>query len=111
MLSNTADTYFLQVSQIRMSCLVMSLRLQVNYSLAPDEMQSGKPFLGICLGLQLMFEGSTESGGVEGLGIVPGAVAEFDRSKGRPVPHIGWNSLQERQVLHSRVLFHCHGHS
>lgn len=61
-------------------------------------MQSGKPFLGICLGLQLMFEGSTESGGVEGLGIVPGAVSEFDRSKGLPVPHIGWNSLQERQA-------------
>jgi imidazoleglycerol phosphate synthase glutamine amidotransferase subunit HisH len=59
-------------------------------------MQSGKPFLGICLGLQLMFEGSTESGGVEGLGIVPGAVSEFNRLNGLPVPHIGWNSLQER---------------
>ena len=46
-----------------------------------------------------MFEGSTESGGVEGLGIVPGSVSEFDRSKGLPVPHIGWNSLQERQAL------------
>ena len=43
-----------------------------------------------------MFEGSTESGGVEGLGIVPGSVSEFDRSRGLPVPHIGWNSLQER---------------
>ena len=58
-----------------------------------------------------MFEGSTESGGVEGLGIVPGAVAEFDRSNGLPVPHIGWNSLQERQVLHSKLLFQCHGHN
>ncbi|KAL0035877.1 hypothetical protein WJX77_006076 [Trebouxia sp. C0004] len=67
-----------------------------------DYIQSGKPFLGICLGLQLMFEGSTESGGVEGLGIVPGAVSEFDRLKGLPVPHIGWNSLQERQQ--SRLL-------
>lgn len=57
-----------------------------------------------------MFEGSTESGGVEGLGIVPGAVAEFDRSNGLPVPHIGWNSLQERQVLPSKLLFQCHGH-
>ncbi|KAL0054785.1 hypothetical protein WJX82_002370 [Trebouxia sp. C0006] len=67
-----------------------------------DYIQSGKPFLGICLGLQLMFEGSTESGGVEGLGIVPGAVSEFDRLKGLPVPHIGWNSLQEMQQ--SRLL-------
>ena len=64
------------------------------------ELQSGKPFLGICLGLQLLFEGSTESGGVEGLSIVPGAIAEFDRSKGLPVPHIGWNSLQERQAFY-----------
>lgn len=45
-----------------------------------------------------MFEGSSESGGIEGLGIVPGSVAEFDRSQGLPVPHIGWNTLQERQV-------------
>ncbi|DBA88181.1 TPA: hypothetical protein ACH3X2_005169 [Trebouxia sp. C0005] len=67
-----------------------------------DYIQSGKPFLGICLGLQLMFDGSTESGGIEGLGIVSGAVSEFDRLKGLPVPHIGWNSLQERQQ--SRLL-------
>ena len=73
-------------------------------------MQSGKPFLGICLGLQLLFEGSTENGGVEGLGIVPGAVAEFDRSKGLPVPHIGWNSLQERQVTCFNAPFQCHVH-
>lgn len=76
---------------------------QGTYGPTPVVLQSGKPFLGICLGLQLMFEGSTESGGVEGLGIVPGAVAEFDRSKGLPVPHIGWNSLQERYeaLLHA----------
>lgn len=71
---------------------------------SPVILQSGKPFLGICLGLQLMFEGSTESGGVEGLGIVPGAVAEFDRSKGLPVPHIGWNSLQERSAAHAQAV-------
>ena len=52
-----------------------------------------------------MFEGSTESGGVEGLGIVPGAVAEFDRSKGLPVPHIGWNSLQERSEASLHVVW------
>ena len=59
-------------------------------------LQSGKPFLGICLGLQLLFEGSTENGGVEGLGIVPGQVTVFDRSLGLPVPHIGWNDLHQR---------------
>lgn len=81
---------------------------------SPVVLQSGKPFLGICLGLQLMFEGSTESGGVEGLGIVSGAVAEFDRRKGLPVPHIGWNSLQERSEVHLQAVptsilgLHCH---
>ena len=82
--SQTFDAATSQATMLLQACL-NSLR-----------MQSGKPFLGICLGLQLMFEGSTESGGVEGLGIVPGAVSEFDRLKGLPVPHIGWNSLQER---------------
>lgn len=52
-------------------------------------LQEGKPFLGICLGLQLLFEGSEESGGCEGLGIIPGSVAKFDTSLGLPVPHIG----------------------
>lgn len=53
-----------------------------------------RPFLGICLGLQLLFEGSEENGGVEGLGIVPGRVERFDESKGLPIPHIGWNDLK-----------------
>ena len=60
----------------------------------PD-MQEGKPFLGICLGLQLLFEGSEESGGCEGLGIIPGQVTKFDTALGLPVPHIGWNDLQQ----------------
>lgn len=58
-------------------------------------LQADKPFLGICLGLQLLFDGSEESGGQEGLGIIPGLVAEFDTSRGLPVPHIGWNDLQQ----------------
>ncbi|GLC37575.1 Imidazole glycerol phosphate synthase hisHF [Pleodorina starrii] len=58
-----------------------------------DYIASGRPFLGICLGLQLLFEGSEESGGCEGLGIIPGAVTQFDTSLGLPVPHIGWNNI------------------
>ncbi len=54
---------------------------------------SGKPFLGICLGLQLLFEGSQESGGVEGLGILPGQILRIPEGEGRKVPHMGWNSL------------------
>eukprot|EP00897_Mesotaenium_endlicherianum_P008673 jgi/Mesen1/7834/ME000417S07142 len=51
-----------------------------------------KPFLGICLGLQLLFDGSEEFGSVQGLGVVPGIVTRFDAAAG-PVPHMGWNGL------------------
>ncbi|CAI7848363.1 unnamed protein product, partial [Closterium sp. NIES-54] len=53
-----------------------------------------RPFLGICLGLQLLFDGSQEFGDVEGLGIIPGTVSRFDASMGLTVPQIGWNGLQ-----------------
>ena len=55
---------------------------------------SGKPFLGICLGLQLLFEESEESPGVEGLGILKGKIKRIPDEDGLKVPHIGWNSLQ-----------------
>lgn len=54
---------------------------------------SGKPFLGICLGLQLLFESSDESAGVEGLGLLNGRIVEIPKNKGLKVPHIGWNSV------------------
>ena len=53
----------------------------------------GKPFLGICLGLQLLFDGSEESEGVEGLGILPGDIVKIPDKPGLKIPHIGWNSL------------------
>lgn len=53
----------------------------------------GKPFLGICLGLQLLFDGSAESEGVEGLGILPGDIVKIPDKEGLKIPHIGWNSL------------------
>ncbi|MBQ3847413.1 MAG: imidazole glycerol phosphate synthase subunit HisH [Clostridia bacterium] len=58
---------------------------------------SGKPFLGICLGMQLLFEASDEAPGVEGLGVFKGKFRKFeeDREKGIRVPQIGWNSLDE----------------
>ena len=54
---------------------------------------SGKPFLGICLGLQLLFNGSEESEGVEGLGILDGDILRIPDTPGLKIPHIGWNSL------------------
>jgi glutamine amidotransferase len=52
-----------------------------------------KPFLGICLGLQLLFEGSEESPGVEGLHLLEGQVLRIPDQPGLKIPHIGWNSL------------------
>ena len=57
---------------------------------------SGKPLLGICLGMQLLFESSEEFGNHKGLGLIPGKVVAFDESKfDHPlkVPHMGWNEL------------------
>jgi imidazole glycerol-phosphate synthase subunit HisH len=54
--------------------------------------RTGKPFLGVCIALQVLFEGSEESPGVEGLGILPGRVVRFDIGKLK-VPHMGWNEL------------------
>lgn len=53
-----------------------------------------KPFLGICLGLQLMFEKSDESPGVEGLSILKGEILHIPEESGLKIPHIGWNSLK-----------------
>ena len=53
-----------------------------------------KPFLGICLGLQLLFESSDESPGAEGLGILPGKILRIPDCEGLKIPHMGWNSLE-----------------
>ncbi len=57
----------------------------------------GKPFLGICLGLQLLFERSEESPGVEGLGILKGEILKIPDCPGLKIPHMGWNSIQVKQ--------------
>ena len=57
-----------------------------------DAIEAGKPFLGICLGLQLLFDVSYEGGQHEGLGVLPGEVVRFDIPSGFKVPHMGWNS-------------------
>ncbi len=57
----------------------------------------GKPLLGICLGLQLLFDTSYEDGKHEGLGIVPGEVLRFDVASEYKVPHMGWNQISLRR--------------
>ena len=59
-----------------------------------EAVDSGKPFLGICLGLQLLFRRSDESDGVEGLSILPGEILRIPDAPGIKIPHIGWNSLK-----------------
>ena len=70
--------------------------------------KTGKPLLGICLGMQLLFESSEEFGSTKGLGLIPGKVVAFDESKfdhPQKVPHMGWNELfvQKETVLFSEL--------
>ncbi len=60
-----------------------------------DYLASGRPYLGICLGLQVLFESSEEAPGIAGLGIIAGTVRRFATSKS--VPHIGWNGIKARR--------------
>ncbi|HNX91753.1 MAG TPA: imidazole glycerol phosphate synthase subunit HisH, partial [Candidatus Omnitrophota bacterium] len=56
--------------------------------------KNGKAFLGICLGLQLLFENSEESGGTECMGLIKGNVPVFSKKKGLKIPQIGWNTVK-----------------
>jgi len=61
---------------------------------------SGKPLLGICLGMQLLFESSEEFGSTQGLGLIPGKVVAFDEAQfdhPQKVPHMGWNELFQKK--------------
>jgi len=64
---------------------------------ALEAIESGPPFLGICLGLQLLFDVSYENGRHQGLGVLPGEVVRFDLPRGYTVPHMGWNQLAIRR--------------
>ena len=60
-----------------------------------EVVRAGRPYLGICLGLQILFQESEEHGPVAGLGLLPGRVVRFAPSVGK-VPHIGWNQVRRR---------------
>jgi glutamine amidotransferase len=62
-----------------------------------DHVRAGRPFLGICLGLQLLFTKSYEDGEYEGLNLFPGEVVRFPDVAGLKVPHMGWNQLRIRR--------------
>ena len=65
-----------------------------------------KPLLGICLGLQLLFESSEESPGVEGLGLLKGKILRLPEGDDRKIPHMGWNSLDfpKKSILFKKVV-------
>ncbi|OIO37307.1 MAG: imidazole glycerol phosphate synthase subunit HisH [Candidatus Omnitrophica bacterium CG1_02_49_10] len=68
------------------------LRIRGLISAITGSIERGKPFLGLCLGLQLLFDASEEGGNTTGLGIVKGRVRRFDNSL--KVPHMGWNGVK-----------------
>jgi glutamine amidotransferase len=76
------------IAELRRRKLVDSVR---------ETIDAGKPFLGICLGLQLLFDVSYENGRHEGLGIFPGEVVRFELPREYAVPHTGWNQLNVRR--------------
>ncbi|MFT8727698.1 MAG: imidazole glycerol phosphate synthase subunit HisH [Liquorilactobacillus ghanensis] len=65
--------------------------------LVKQEALAGKPLLGICLGMQLLFDSSTEYGKHAGLGLIPGQVVAFPEKTGYKIPQMGWNQNQLRQ--------------
>ena len=71
-----------------------------SYGLEPvikEVVRQGTPFLGICLGLQLLFEESDETPGVAGLGLLEGRIRRIPDGEGLKIPHMGWNSLDVRE--------------
>ena len=75
----------------------MAMEYLKKYDLIPvihEVAEQNKPFLGICLGLQLLFSGSQESEGVEGLNLLAGDILKIPEESGLKIPHIGWNSLE-----------------
>jgi imidazole glycerol phosphate synthase glutamine amidotransferase subunit len=76
---------------------------------------AGKPFLGICLGLQLLYQGSDEAPGLSGLGLLPGRVTRF--AGVFKVPHVGWSQIEVRTshrllrgIAHGSFAYYCHSY-
>jgi len=80
--------------------------------------KSGKPMIGICLGMQLLFESSQEFGHTEGLGLIDGEVVKFDKSRMHEdfkIPHMGWNTIINKpnklfEGLHNPYLYFVHSY-
>lgn len=75
-----------------------------------DAAVSGRPFLGICLGMQILFEHSEEDGGVDTLGVLPGRVRRFPDVPGFKVPEIGWNQVRRAGAAQDAEYYFVHSY-
>lgn len=97
---------------------ISELKRQGLVSPIKEGLKKRKPFLGICLGLQLLFTESQEAKETKGLGILNGAVKRFSPSKGFKVPHMGWNALEIKNkdcpllkgVVDKSYVYFCHSY-
>ena len=98
-MSNTSSvsTYFLQKLIFpgvgAFETAIVNLKSKGLFEPLRAYIASGKPYFGICIGMQVLFTSSTESPTSRGLAIIDGPIAEFDNA-GKPVPHMGWNHVQ-----------------
>jgi len=72
---------------------ILELKKRGIFSILKERIKNGIPFLGICLGMQLLFEESDETKGIKGLGVLEGKVLKFNL-KNLAIPHMGWNSIK-----------------
>jgi len=86
---------------------MLELKKQDIISILEEHVKNKKPILGICLGMQLLFEKSEEAIKSKGLGILRGKVQRFEQRKGLKVPHIGWNQLQKIPNPKSQIPIEC----
>ncbi len=93
------------------------LKKQNLISAIKEHVQAKKTFLGICLGMQILFEKSEEAGNSDGLGILNGRVRRFENKKGFKVPHMGWNQLSIRNgcpllknIPDNSYVYFCHSY-
>ena len=68
-----------------------------------ERLASGTPYLGLCLGLQILFDSSDESEGCKGLGVIPGTVVRFNVAAPLKIPHMGWNPCQQGPAARTRM--------
>jgi glutamine amidotransferase len=83
---------------------VKELKKRKLFDLLKARIAEGVPFLGICLGMQLLLERSREAAGVKGLGVIKGEVREFTTKK-LIIPHMGWNKIRIKEEGEKRKLF------